>query len=183
MDDGLAPGFLVAVPHLRDPNFHHSVVLLFEQNQEGALGVIINHESPLLLMELCKDHDLPYMGDPKKRVRTGGPVQPEQGLVLYGDEHDDPEGRPVFNGLNVSASRGTLGRLCNLPQGRFECFSGYAGWGPGQLEKEIGEGSWIIAPVDSKLVLDLPPEEVWSGCLKQMGIDPAALVPGGAEEA
>jgi putative transcriptional regulator len=116
-------------------------------------------------------------------VRKGGPVQPEQGLVLYGDEHADPEGRSVFSGLNVSASRGTLGRLCNLSRGRFQCFSGYAGWGPGQLEREIGEGSWIISPVDPKMVLDSPPEEVWNRCLTAMGIDPAALVPGGTDEA
>jgi putative transcriptional regulator len=179
----LAPGFLVAVPHLADPNFRQSVVLLFEQNEEGALGVVVNHESPLLLRDLCQDHEIQYAGDPHKRVRKGGPVQPEQGLVLYGEEHNDPEGREVFNGLYVSASRGTLGRLCNLSAGRFHCYSGYAGWGPGQLEREIGDGSWIIAPADPKLILDSPPEEMWNLCLRSLGIDPSLLVPGGGEEA
>ena len=79
MSETLAPGFIVAVPHLMDPNFQHSVVLLFEQNEEGALGVVINHESPLRLRELCSDHNIIYIGDPEKRVRKGGPVQPEQG--------------------------------------------------------------------------------------------------------
>ena len=179
----LAPGFLVAVPHLQDPNFRGSVVLLFEQNDEGALGVVVNHETPLKLKDLCEDHDIAYSGDPNKRVRDGGPVQKEQGLVLYGDEHEDPEGRKVLDGLNVSASKATLGRLCNLDTGRFECFSGYAGWGPGQLEREIGEGSWIIAPVDPIIVLDSPPDEAWSRVLKALGIDPNLLVPGGGEEA
>ncbi len=183
MSDTIAPGFIVAVPHLMDPNFHHSVVLLFEQNEQGALGVVINHESPLLLQDLCEDHDIPFTGDPEKRVRKGGPVQPEQGLVLYGDEHEDPEGRQVLEGLHVSASKGTLGRLCSLTDGRFQCYSGYAGWGPGQLEKEIGEGAWIIVPVDAGMVLDSPPGEVWDTCLRANGIDPAALVPGGGEEA
>jgi len=179
----LAPGFLIAVPHLMDPNFRLSVVLLFEQGEEGALGVVINQESPLLLKDLCDDHDIPYSGDPAKRVRNGGPVQPEQGLVLYGEEHQDPEGRSLLDGLNVSASKGTLGRLCNLREGRFHCYSGYAGWGPGQLEREIGEGSWILAPVDPRVVLDSPPAEMWEACLKALGIDPALLVPGGGEEA
>jgi putative transcriptional regulator len=183
MNETLAPGFIVAVPHLMDPNFQHSVVLLFEQNDEGALGVVINHESPLRLHELCSDHDIIYIGDPEKRVRKGGPVQPEQGLVLYGEEHSDPEGRLVFDGLHVSASKGTLGRLCGMKSGRFQCFSGYAGWGPGQLEKEIGEGAWIIAPVDPEMVLDAPPDAVWDKCLRSIGIDPAALVPGGGAEA
>jgi putative transcriptional regulator len=183
MSERLAPGFLIAVPHLRDPNFRHSVVLLFEQSEDGALGVVINHESPLLLKDLCKDHDIPYRGDPEKRVRDGGPVQPEQGLVIYGDEYADPEGRSVFDGLNVSASRATLGRLCKQRTGRFQCYSGYAGWGPGQLEKEIGEGSWIVSPIQPELVLDSPPDEVWNRSLNSLGIDPAALVPGGTEEA
>ena len=91
MSDELAPGFLIAVPHLQDPNFRKGVVLLLERNEDGALGVVINQESPLLLMDLCRDHDLPYSGDPNKRVRSGGPVQPEQGLVLYGGNHRDPE--------------------------------------------------------------------------------------------
>ena len=183
MTNELAPGFLIAVPQLQDPNFHRSVVLLLEQGDEGALGVVINAESPLLLRDLCEDHSIDYAGAPDKRVRTGGPVQPEQGLVLYGDEHQDPEGRAVIEGLHVSASRATLERLCNLTKGRFHCFSGYAGWGPGQLEREIGEGSWIISPADPGLIFDRTAEDIWTGSLRAIGIDPAAIVPGGSEEA
>ncbi|HXV77579.1 MAG TPA: YqgE/AlgH family protein [Candidatus Polarisedimenticolaceae bacterium] len=183
MSDRLAPGFLVAAPQLLDPNFRRSVVLLLQQGRDGAIGVVINHESPLLLKDLCDDHAIDYSGDPDKRVRKGGPVQPEQGLVLYGAEHRDPEGRPVIDGLHVSASRATLERLCRLARGRFHCYSGYAGWGPGQLEREIGEGSWIVAPVDTAAILDGSPEEAWVGTLRGIGIDPAALVPGGDVEA
>lgn len=181
--DTLAPGFLIAVPHLMDPNFRQSVVLLLQQSEEGAMGVVINHESPLLLRDLCRDHKIDYAGDPAKCVRRGGPVQPEQGLVLYSGEHHDPEGRAVLDGLHVSASRGTLARLCHLSGGRFQCFSGYAGWGPGQLEREISEGAWIISPVQPELVLETEPTEVWTASLQSMGIDPAAIVPGGAAEA
>lgn len=183
MNDEFVPGFLVAVPHLLDPNFRQSVVLLLEQNDEGALGVVINHESPLLLRDLCRDHEIEYSGDPNKRVRKGGPVQPEQGLVLYGDAHEDPEGRKIVDDLHVSASRGTLGRLCNLDRGRFHCFAGYAGWGPGQLERELTEGAWVTVPASAAMVFDLTPGETWSESLKRNGIDPAALVPGGGAEA
>ena len=178
----LAPSFLIAVPQLLDPNFRQSVVLLLQQRDDGALGIVVNRESSLRLQELCRDHDIAYGGDPEKRVRVGGPVQPEQGLVLYGSEHPDPEGKPVTDGLLVSASTGTLSRLCHLETGRFHCYSGYAGWGPGQLEREIGDGSWIIAPASAALVLDSPPEEIWLRALSDNGIDPAAIVPGGGEE-
>lgn len=183
MAESLAPGFLIAVPQLQDPNFRMAVVLLLEQNEDGAMGIVVNQESPLRLSDLCRDHDMIYAGCPDKCVFNGGPVQPEQGLVLYGNEHEDPEGRRVFDGLHVSASKATLSRLCELESGRFQCYSGYAGWGPGQLEREIGEGSWIVTPCDTGLLFETRPDEVWSECLRANGIDPAALVPGGGREA
>jgi len=183
MSEGLAPSFLIAVPQLLDPNFHMSVVLLLQQSDEGALGVVINQESNLLLSDLCRDHKIPYAGDPDKRVRRGGPVQPDHGLVLYGDEHRDEEGREVFRGLHVSASRGTLGRLCDLPRGRFFCYAGYAGWGPGQLEREIAEGSWVVGSPEVATVFDLSPDRMWDHSLRLQGIDPTALVYDSAGEA
>lgn len=181
MDDALAPGFLIAVPQLLDPNFRQTVVFLVQEGEEGALGIVVNRETSLLLGDLCRDHKIPYVGDPGKRVRLGGPVQPEQGFVLYGPEHGDPEGREVQDGLHLSTSTGTLARLCSLQQGRFHCYSGYAGWGPGQLEREIAEGAWIIAPSNPHLVLEGPPDEIWVRALRDLGIDPAAIVPGGGE--
>ena len=177
----LAPGFLIAVPQLADPNFKQSVVLLLQQNDDGALGLVVNRESPIFLKDLCHDHEIAYVGDPDKRVRVGGPVQPEQGLVLYDASLRDPEGREVLQGLQVSASTKTLSRLCGDRSIRFQCFSGYAGWAPGQLEREINEGSWIVAPVDPKLVFDLPPDALWVKILRDNGLDPALIVPGDSD--
>jgi putative transcriptional regulator len=175
----LAPGFIIAVPQLLDPNFRQSVVLLLEQGSEGAMGVIINRESPLLLRDLCRDHDIAYGAESDKYVRRGGPVRPDHGLVLFGREHDLPGAQPVIDGLQVSASRETLSRLCDMPHGRFHCYSGYAGWGPGQLEREISEGAWVISPADPALILDERPGRIWELSLRAIGIDPAALVAGG----
>ena len=180
-DKTLAPGFLIAVPQLLDPNFRQSVVLLLQQSEDGALGLVVNRESTILLSDLCKDHEIGYAGEPGKRVRVGGPVQPEQGLVLYGGEYDAPEGRAVVDGLQVSASTRTLSHLCEGTGIRFHCFSGYAGWAPGQLEREINEGSWILAPADPALVLDTPADGMWHQALRANGIDPALIVPGGSD--
>jgi putative transcriptional regulator len=183
MSSSIAPGFLVAVPQLLDPNFHQTVVLMLEQTDEGAMGVVINRESPLLLRELCDNHEIPYRGDPEKRVRLGGPVQPEQGLVIYGAESKDPEGRAVVGDLHASASTGTLTRLCAASGTRFHCYTGYAGWGPGQLEREIGEGSWIVIPSDTETVLECPPEQIWTRVLTVNGFDPGTIMAGGGAEA
>jgi putative transcriptional regulator len=104
-------------------------------------------------------------------------------LVLYGSEHRHLDGQQVLEDLYVSASKETLAQLCALTSGRFQCFSGHAGWGPGQLEREIGEGTWVCSPATPGTVLDTAPAEIWGKVLRAQGIDPAALVPGGGEEA
>jgi len=157
--------------------------LLLQQGEEGAMGVVVNRISPLLVSDLCRDHELEYAGKEEKRVRAGGPVSPEHGLVLYGAEHEGLDGQQVVGDLHVSASKESLAALCSLRSGRFHCFSGHAGWGPGQLEREIGEGTWVVSPASPKTVLDTPPEEVWNEALRTLGIDPTAMVPGGSEEA
>ena len=179
MRNPLAPGFLIALPQLRDENFHQSVVLLLRNDDEGAMGVVVNQESSLLLSDLCQDHSIPYSGDDGKLVRCGGPVQPEHGLVLYGIEHKDLEGETVLDGLSVSASKDTLARLCKLPGGRFHCYAGYAGWGPGQLEQEIAAGAWLTSNADPLMILETRPRQLWHSSLHALGIDPGTLVVGG----
>lgn len=147
------------------------------------MGVVINRVSPLLLSDLCDDHDIRYAGPPDIHVRAGGPVSPEHGIVLYGDEHKELDGQRIVGDLHVSASKETLAELCSLAAGRFHCYSGHAGWGPGQLEREIGEGTWVVSPASPKTVLDTTPAKIWAEALRAEGIDPAAMVPGGDEEA
>ena len=171
----LAPGMLIAVPQLLDPNFRQSVILLLQQGEEGAVGLVINRESTLSLRELCRDHKISYEGDPGKKVRVGGPVQPEQGLVLFGSELSDSEARAVVDGLQVSASTRTLSRLCEGTGARFHCFSGYAGWGPGQLEQELAASGWLTMDVDPTLIFGVPPDAMWEAAIRRLGADPAGL--------
>ena len=182
MNDGFSPVFLIAAPSLGDPNFHQSVILLMEQTEDGSMGVVLNRESPILLKDLCVDQKIPYEGDPDRRVRFGGPVSPEHGIVLYRQTEHEIEGDlEVFGSWKVSTSQGTLGRLAADGDPHFLCFTGYSGWGPGQLESELKEGSWIVVPADPEMLFETEPDAFWSRALKQNGIDPAYLVPGGAE--
>jgi putative transcriptional regulator len=182
MAEQLAPGLLIAVPQLLDPNFKKSVIVLLDMDENGALGVVINRDSGLLLKDLCEDHQIDYKGSDQKRVRSGGPVQPEHGLVLYCPDKLTLEGHPLCEDLSVSSSRETLSSLCGMNGVRFHCYAGYAGWGPDQLDEELRQGSWITAPITAALVLDEPLDALWMRSLQSVGIDPAALVPGGQAE-
>jgi putative transcriptional regulator len=183
MSDSLAPGFLYAVPQLLDPNFVQSVVLLVDHTADGSFGIVLNHETKVPIEALCREQKIVFAGDPGLRVRRGGPVDPQRGFVLYAEEHADAEGRPVAAGVAISLSLGTLGRLCALPRARFTICLGYAGWGPEQLTREIAEGAWLTGPVDPALVFDAPAGTMWESGLRGLGINPAALAPGGTFEA
>ena len=104
-------------------------------------------------------------------------MQPEHAWILHGSEHGLGSAYEVTDELQLNTS---LDALDELVKGRnpFRFFVGYAGWGPGQLDREIQQGAWILSDVDVSLVFETPFEEVWEASLKRMGIDPAMLVMG-----
>ena len=179
MDTTIAPGFLVAVPQLGDPNFQRSVVLMLEHGENGAMGIVINRPGSVKLGDVARSHGVdPNDSLESKVAYVGGPVEPERGFVLHSC-HEVSEAVPLFEGLYVSGSVESLKELFLQPVDRFRLCLGYAGWAPGQLEKELQEGSWITATAQMKHVLTTPPESAWEAILREMGIDPVMLMQGG----
>jgi putative transcriptional regulator len=175
----LAPGFLVAVPQLGDPNFQRALIMLIEHSESGAIGLVVNRLASVHLGEVAKSQKLPFrpemIGAP---VFVGGPVQSERGFVLHA-RPDVVESVEVGDGLFVSSSMESLRQLMDGPVGSFRLCLGYAGWDAGQLEKELQEGAWITAPLTRKHVLQTPAKQSWDAVLRDMGIDPAMLLHGG----
>ncbi len=183
----LAGSFLIAMPGLADPNFWQSVVLLGVHSQdEGAFGLVVNRMLDVDLSEILVeigekpvDNDLP-------EVLAGGPVQPSHGFVLFErDEREAPadEDIAISDTISVSGSTETLARLASgSTGGRYFLLLGYSGWHPGQLEREIEDNSWVVAPLDTSILFDVPAEERWSAALRSIGIEPGTLVDTGAAE-
>src|SRR5262245_45380732 len=111
MPDSLAPGLLIAVPQLPDPNFHRSVVLLLEPDASGALGVVVNRPSNLRIGELFVKMGLTYAGPPEARVLLGGPVQTEGGLVIHAEGDHAPGSRAITDTIYLCSSHDALSRL------------------------------------------------------------------------
>ncbi len=176
---------LIAMPALADPNFWRTVILLGSHSpEEGAFGLIVNRPS-----EIALDTVLPQLGitDPPTRtpaVLAGGPVQPEQGFVLVEglspmpSEHDINDLQFTISGRSDLLEALALG---NVSQ-RFHLCLGYAGWAPGQLEAEIEQNSWLVAPATDTLVFETPLEDRWQQALASIGVDPGALVDLGGGE-
>lgn len=180
MPSSFAPGLLIAMPQLLDPNFYRSVVLVVEHGAEGSFGLVINQVSPLTMGEFTNAQSLVYRGDPTRPVMIGGPVSREVGWILHSAHHEYDDTHRVTGGISMSRSMVALRDVCEKSQGDFRLFMGYAGWGPGQLEAEITQGAWVTSDVDPTLVFATDATAVWETSLRNMGINPLALVPGGS---
>jgi putative transcriptional regulator len=175
MFKSLAPGFLLATPHLTDPNFKQTVVLLFAHTAEGAMGVIVNRPSNRFLREVLDSAGLecPEATLRGQRVFAGGPVQSESGWVVF--EGDDPlaESFEITETLRVTGSVDVFkALLADKSRGRLMFLLGYAGWSPGQLDAEIESGSWLPVPADPATVFEVPVEDRWRSAYLACGIDP-----------
>jgi putative transcriptional regulator len=193
----LAPGLLLAMPHLLDPNFRRAVVLMVEHDEQGSFGIIVNQPSPLTARELFASLDLEWNGDDDAVVWRGGPVMPTYGWVLHDPVHGMPisaradgmtpdmtvleSGGSVPVGRDLVLSSGSLAILrsiAEVPPPHVRVILGYAGWGAGQLAEEMARGSWLHVDLSMDLVFRTPPDEMWDKALRSLGIDPENIVHG-----
>jgi len=175
----IAPALLVAMPQLSDPNFRRAVVLLVHHDAEGTFGVVLNRMTEITAEKLCDSVDIEWHGDPQSEIHWGGPVQPQTGWVLFDERSaagwaDDV--KEVAEGISFAGSLEVLRQMATRPPGHLRVMLGYAGWGPGQLEAELAEGAWLLAPVERGVVFDVEPDAMWTHVVRSLGIEPATLV-------
>jgi putative transcriptional regulator len=156
---------LIAVPALVDPNFRRTVVLVGEHTDEGALGLVLNRPAETTVLEAVPE--LTLLVDGLEQVHVGGPVQPSAIVVIA--EFEDPEraGSLVLESIGFLPAEVDPDELGELLRARV--FAGYAGWGPGQLDEELEEGSWIVEPAIATDVFTEEPDGLWSEVLRRKG--------------
>ncbi|HEU5207702.1 MAG TPA: YqgE/AlgH family protein [Gaiellaceae bacterium] len=163
--ESLRGHLLIAGPGLLDPNFWRTVVLVGEHTDEGALGVVLNRSSETTVDEALPE--LALLADAMGTVHVGGPVQPSAVVVLADFAEADQAESLVVDSvgfLNAEIEPDALGELR-----RARVYVGYAGWGPGQLDAELEEGSWIVEPAQPDDVFTSDPEGLWSAVLRRKG--------------
>jgi len=184
--ESLAGQLLIAMPNLADPNFWQAVVLLgVHSDDEGAFGLIINRTLDVDLREVLQELGEEAVPGDFPDVFGGGPVQPSHGFVLFerGQHEVADDEITISDSIVISGSTEALTSLTQEVGGRrYFLLLGYAGWYPGQLEREIEENSWVIAPLDTTIIFDVPAEERWAAALRSIGIDPGTLVDAGSAE-
>ncbi len=168
----MEPGLLVASPQMRDPNFERAVVLLVQHTNQGALGLVVNREATVRVGEVVTHLELPSSAPRLQRPALwGGPVERGAGFVLY--KGLAPEGWTAGT-VAVSPSKERLAALIGAGA-EFHLCLGYAGWGPGQLDRELEEGSWVHVDAAPELIFDTPIAERYDRALAKLGV-PAEML-------
>ncbi len=170
---------------LMDPNFHQTVTFICEYNDNGAMGIVVNRQDHQLSVRSIFDelgfNYLPEVGETP--IYIGGPVNPNELFVL----HDDPAGWEetfeVTAGVGLSNTKEIVEAIAqNRGPENYILALGCAGWGPGQLDYEMRENTWLVSPSYSDILFEVPVENRWQQVLSKNGID-AALFSGVAGNA
>ncbi len=169
---------LIAMPSLSDPNFMHTVALICEHTDRGALGIVLNKPLPMRLSDVLSQMQITPSSEiiAEQPVLRGGPVHTDRGFVLHRPGGQWDHTHKVSDTIQVTTSRDVLAAMARGegPAGAFIAL-GYAGWEAGQLEREILENAWISVPVDARVVFDLPFSERWSGAWQLLGVEVGQL--------
>ena len=176
--NSLTGQLLIAMPGMQDPRFEKTVIFVCAHNADGAMGLIVNKpiESvtfPDLLEQLnLADHGTSNLID----VQLGGPVEGTRGFVLHSLDYIRDATIVVDEETALTATLDILREIA-VGDGPRRCFLalGYAGWGAGQLDREIINNGWLNVESDEELVFGENLGNKWGRALEKMGIDPRML--------
>ncbi|MEH1097770.1 YqgE/AlgH family protein [Micromonospora sp. CPCC 205561] len=160
---------LVATPALKDPNFDRTVVLLVAHEPAGALGVVLNRATEVPVADVLGDWS--DLAREPAVLFEGGPVQPDSAICVARLRHPTQRARGF---QQVSGAVGTLDLSADPGPLRenfagLRVFAGYSGWGSGQLEQEIEEGSWfVLDALPGDAFVDRP-DDLWPMVLRRQG--------------
>jgi putative transcriptional regulator len=170
---------LIAMPGMGDPRFETSVVFLCAHSDEGAMGLMINKPADGLdITDVLAQLDIePGQGDYRSDVHFGGPVEHRRGFVLHSpDRTYEAATLEVDTRFAMTASREVLDDMVQGTGPHQTLLAlGYAGWGPGQLEDEIGENAWLTCDAKPEIVFDAEDGGKWEAAVRSLGIEPLML--------
>jgi putative transcriptional regulator len=159
---------LVASPSLVDPNFARTVVLVLDHDEEGTLGVVLNRPTAVPVASVLPGwadsvDDPPVLFD-------GGPVSADSALAVAcvpEAEGEDPVGFRRLFGPTGMVDLDTPLEVLAPAMTRMRIFAGYAGWGGGQLDRELAEGSWYVLDAETADIFAASPETLWREVLRR----------------
>jgi len=157
---------LIAEPFLKDGVFSRTVILLCEHSNDGTLGFVLNQDTDMLLGDILVE-----LSASEEPIYQGGPVQNDTLHMVHHIPHI-LEGKKIGDALYWGGSFDSLKETILMhtyePQS-LKLFLGYAGWGAGQLENELNEGSWLVADATEEIVFKTPVQDIWKKSIALLG--------------
>lgn len=169
---------LIAMPQLGDTRFHKAVIFICAHDENGAMGLVVNHilpglELPSLLDQLAIDGTVHKTDMP---VMSGGPVETARGFILHEGRFEQIDSLEIEGNIYVT---GTIDALKAVARGEgppnMLFILGYAGWTAGQLDHELQDNAWLVTDADPAVIFGGDPEERWGRAVRKIGIDPSML--------
>ena len=173
----LSGQFLLAMPGIGDPRFEKAVIAMCVHDEDGALGIGLGRIIPRLgFHDLLKQLDIAPGQAPNAPVHHGGPVQPERGFILHSLDWGGADSVQVGGRWVLSATLDILKAIADgKGPSRWLAALGYAGWGPGQLEEEMGRHGWFVTPGSDELLYGSDVNSRWADAFRSAGVDPRLL--------
>ena len=174
----LSGQLLVAMPHLEDPRFARSVVYMCAHSDDGAMGFIVNRLIDSMRFDTLMDQlGLETDGSrPDMPIHFGGPVEASRGFVLHSTDLIQEATLVIDEDIALTATTEMLKTIaCGDGPKRCVLALGYASWGAGQLDQEIQDNGWLLAPADNQLVFGADNDAKWEGAINKIGIDLSLL--------
>ena len=174
MNHSLTNHFLIAMPHLQEPPFYHSVILIVEHNVGGAMGLIINQPTDLPFAKILEHFELQIEDTAllSQKVLRGGPLKKEHGFILHRPVGHWRATVKISDHLGLTTSRDILAAMIahEVPDEAL-IILGCAGWLPGQLEEEMRSNLWLSVAADPYILFGCPHHERWHKAAELIGID------------
>lgn len=171
--------FIIAMPSLNDPNFEQSVSYICEHNNEGAMGVVINHPTDLTFADLCEQLEIEITDTDTADypIFDGGPVETERGFILHTPIGEWESTLAVTKDIGLTMSQDIIHAIAegydsdNTPPKHFIITLGYAGWSEDQIEDEIAENVWLNVEATPNILFHTPVEKRWNAAAAALGIN------------
>lgn len=170
--------FLIAMPHLADPWFSHTVTYIWKHSNDGAVGIVINRPMKATIADVFNELEITSKLNEvnpaihERKVLLGGPVEKDKGFILHDSGEKWDSTLEITKELSISTSKDILRDIahCKGPQ-NYLIALGCAGWEQGQLEEEISNNFWLTVPADVKLIFSTDYENKAKAAAAILGVN------------
>lgn len=164
---------LIALPDMQDIRFNQAIILICEHNEDGAMGLVLNHPMEINTEQVFSDLNLNIpQTQTNHSVLDGGPLYKNCGFVIHQSNQQYKSSVNIQNNLTLTTSKDLLDDISNhVFTDNWQFILGYSGWTSDQLESEIAENTWLTCPLNLDLIFNTPKEQQWKKALSLIGID------------